>query len=122
MTLVDTSAWIEYLRQTKSETAERVEHLLLLNEAAWCEAILLELWNGVSFSQKRKLEQLETLVPSLSINTTVWEQARHLAQSARASAVTAPSIDILVAACAYVHGVPLEHHDDDHFNRLSALL
>jgi predicted nucleic acid-binding protein len=122
MTLVDTSAWVEYLRQSKSETAERVEHLLLMNEAAWCEAILLELWNGASFPQRRKLEQLETLVPLLSINATVWNQAMRLARAARAAAVTAPSIDILVAACAHVHGVQLEHHEDDHFNRLSALI
>ena len=121
MTLVDTSAWVEYLWQSKSETAERVAHLLLLNEAAWCEAILLELWNGAAFSQRRKLEQLETLVPVLSINATVWTEAMKLARAARA-AMTAPSIDILVAACAHVHGVELEHHDDEHFNRLSALL
>lgn len=122
MTLVDTSAWVEYLRQSKSETAERVAHLLLLNDAAWCEAILLELWNGAPFSQRRKLEQLETLVPVLSINATVWTEAMNLARTARAAAVTAPTIDILVAACAHVHGVQLEHHDDEHFNRLSALL
>lgn len=122
MTLVDTSAWVEYLRQSSSETAERVERLLLMNEAACCEAILLELWNGATFTQRRKVEQLETLVPLLSINATVWNEANRLARAARAAAVTAPSIDILVAECAHVHGVSLEHHDDHHFNRLSSLL
>ena len=122
MTLVDTSAWVEYLRQSSSETADRVERLILLNEAAWYEAVLVELWNGISFAQRRKLEQLETLIPTLSINSTVWNEAKRLAKSARAAAVTAPSIDVIVAACAYVHEVQIEHHNDDHFNRLSALL
>lgn len=47
VTLVDSTSWIEFLRGHESEPAQRVQSLLAGGEAAWCDLIAVELWNGV---------------------------------------------------------------------------
>jgi predicted nucleic acid-binding protein len=118
MKLVDTSAWVEYLRPGLSEVGERVEELLLEDEAAWCDMIMLELWNGArGTEEKRKLAELSAVAPRLETTTAVWELAHKLAVRCRDKGKTFPAADILVAACALHHGVELEHKDA-HFKEM----
>lgn len=121
MTLVDTSAWIEYLRDDKSDVGERVQRLMNDGEAAWCDIVALELFNGCRFDQKRKLERVANTVPCLETDDSIWKDSLHLAVAARAAGVTAPTIDVLIAACARAHGVGIEHKGDDHFRQLSTI-
>lgn len=121
MTLVDTSAWVEYLRPGLSEVGERVEALVLADDAAWCDMVLLELWNGVrGQAEKRKLEELRATAHRLEINNEVWGLAHRLATRCRDKGKAFPTADILVAACATRHGVELEHKDN-HFNEIMPL-
>jgi len=116
MRLVDTSAWVEYLRPGDSEVADRVEGLVLSDEAAWCDMVLLELWNGArGQAEKRKLAELQANVPRLETPHEVWNLAHRLAMRCRDKGFTVPSADILVAACATHHCVELEHKDT-HFD------
>jgi len=118
MKLVDTSAWVEYLRPGLSEVGERVEDLLLDDEAAWCDMVMLELWNGARGSEeKRKLAELSAVAPRLETTAAVWELAHKLAVRCRDKGKTLPAADILVAACAAHHGVELEHKDA-HFKEM----
>jgi predicted nucleic acid-binding protein len=119
--LVDTSSWIEYLRDTTSEVGDRVEKLILSGHAAWCEIVALELSNGIKFEQKAKLARLERLIPSLEIDQRVWNLSRKLAMASRADGITVPIGDLIVAACARVHGVQIDHKGDDHFEMLSSI-
>lgn len=41
----------------------------------------------------------------------MWNGARDLARLCRASGRTVPAADVIVAACALSHGVPLDHCD-----------
>jgi predicted nucleic acid-binding protein len=90
-------------------------------EAAWCDIVALELFNGCKFDQRQKLARVADKVPLLETDDQVWSFSRQLALAARANGVTAPAIDVLIAACARLHGVEIEHKGDDHFKQLSAI-
>lgn len=116
MKLVDTSAWVEYLRSGHGEVAENVESLVLSDEAAWCGMVMLELWNGArGQEEKRKLAELSAAAPRLETTAEVWELAHRLAVRCRDKGKTVPAADILVAACAAYHNVEMEHKDG-HFD------
>ena len=122
MKLIDTSSWIEALRERGDpNTRQRVGLLLREGEAAWCDLVRLELWNGVRGGpEKRMLEALERDVILLPTTPAVWAAACTLAQRARARGLTVPATDLLIAATAATHGVELEHQDQ-HLTELQAL-
>ena len=121
MKLVDTSAWVEYLRAGHGGVADNVESLVLSDEAAWCDMVLLELWNGArGQGEKRKLEELRAAAHHLETTGDVWSLAHRLAVRCRDKGKTVPAADILVAACAAYHNVEVEHKDD-HFNEIMPL-
>ena len=121
MVLVDTSSWIHMLRTDGDTTVrERVESLLEAGTACWCPMIRLELWNGARGDRDKKaLRDFERILPELPITEEVWDVAYVLAKKARAAGATVPGSDVLIAACAQFHDVPLEHSDSD-FERLFA--
>lgn len=122
MTLIDTSSWVDALRRDGDpEVKTRVAALMRAGTAAWCDIVRLELWSGLRGAAERKhMEELEADVVNLPTNDAVWARARLLAQRARAKGVTVPATDLLIAACAWEHGVALEH-DDAHLTALAAL-
>ena len=122
MKLVDTSSWIDALRHDGDAAVRaRVQALMQSGEAAWCDFVRLELWNGLRGAAERKqMEALEADVTLLPTTDAVWSRARELARRARADGLTVPGADVLIAACAWEHGVDLEH-DDAHLSALAAL-
>ncbi len=117
--LIDTSAWVEALRSDGDPaTAEVVVEILTGDRAALCDLVLLELWNGARGDEERRtLRDLERNVPVLPSPAEVWASARDLARRCRDGGTTAPSTDLLIAACARHHGVRLLHRDG-HFDRV----
>lgn len=116
MILIDTSSWIEFLRDYDSEPAGRVEALISNGKAAWCDLVALELWNGVRAGPETKaLKALETELVCVEMNVTAWQLARRLAATVRKRGFTVPSSDIAIVACARAHGLAIEHHDK-HFD------
>lgn len=113
--LVDTSAWIHFLRPEGDVAVRaRVDAALRSGTARWCPVVRLELWNGAGGERERKaLRQFERLVPELAIDAEVWGEACELARRCRAAGVTVAATDVLIAACARHHGARLEHADSD---------
>jgi predicted nucleic acid-binding protein len=113
MKLVDSSCWVHAIRANgDTRIARRVADLVSGNAACWCPVIRLELWNGVgSENDRRLLREMEQLLPELSITDEVWEMACELASRCRESGKTCPTNDLLIAACARHHKLPLEHAD-----------
>lgn len=113
--LVDTSAWIHFLRPDGDAAVRaRVDVALRAGTARWCPVVRLELWNGAGGERERKaLRQFERLVPELPIDAVIWGEACELARRCRAAGVTVPATDVLIAACARHHGAQLEHADAD---------
>ena len=118
MTLVDASSWIEFLRGRDSVSGQRVKTLLARGDAAWCDMTLVELWNGAQgITEKKALEELEEELRLYPVNEQVWASARILARRCREKGVTASTPDIVIAACAANHKLPLEH-SDSHFDKV----
>src|SRR5438094_104499 len=113
MTLVDSSSWIEALREDGDPAVhERIERLLDGGEAAWCPIVRLELWRGVrGGAERRSLLFLEPRVTSLDISAEIWDKSVQLMAKARSRGLTAPVADVLIVSTAVHHGVSLEHCD-----------
>ena len=122
MKLIDTSSWIDAMRRDGDPIVRgRVQALMQSGEAAWCDFVRLELWNGLrGAAERRQMEALEADVTLLPTTDAVWSGARELARRARAEGLTVPGADLLIAASAWVHGVEMEH-DDAHLTALAAL-
>lgn len=120
--LVDSSLWVHQLRRSGDPAKrDRVNALLEAGEAAWCAPVRLELWRGVTNdAERRTLRRYEALLPDYEITDDTWTRAIRLADRGRAKGVTAPLADLLIHACAAIHGLDIAH-DDEHFVALSAL-
>jgi len=121
MKLIDTSSWVDYLRDHESEISDGVEVLVLSGEAAWCDITLVELWHGVrGAKEKRELAEMENEIERVPVDAEVWRLASKLALRCREKGINAPISDIITAACAVTHGLELEHCDK-HFNDILPL-
>ena len=122
MILVDTSSWIHLLRPDGDRNVRtRVEAALTTGQACWCPLVQLELWNGARGKRERSvLRDFARTLPELPIDDEVWAGAHALARRARASGVTVPATDIVIAACADRHRATLETADSD-FELLGAI-
>ena len=120
--LVDSSLWVHQLRKSgDAAKRDRVNTLLENGEAAWCPVVRLELWRGVTNdAERRTLRRYEALLPDYEISVEVWKRSIDLADRARASGVTVPLADLLILACAKIHGLEVAH-DDTHFDELLKL-
>ena len=119
MVLVDSSAWIHFLRPDgDAEVRARVAGALRAGQACWCAQVRLELWNGAgSDREKRMLKDFERILPDLPTTADVWDHACQLARSCRAAGVSIPATDLLIMACAHHHGADLVHADA-HFDQI----
>jgi predicted nucleic acid-binding protein len=118
MILVDTSAWIEYLRATGSPAAVEVRRLLSgqANEVAMCEPVAMEILSGaVDDGRHAKLEQLVNGLPSLSVDNAIdFRSAAGICRTARRAGQTIRSLnDCLIAAVAIRHDARIVHRDAD---------
>lgn len=120
--LVDSSLWVHQLRKGGDPAKrDRVNALLASGEAAWCPVVRLELWRGVTNDAERKtLRRYEALLPDSEISAEVWKRSIQLADRGRASGVTVPLADLVIFACAKIHGLDIAH-DDAHFDELAKL-
>jgi predicted nucleic acid-binding protein len=120
--LVDSSLWVHQLRKSgDAGKRDRVNALLEGGEAAWCPVVRLELWRGVTNDTERKtLRRYEALLPDYEISAEVWSRSIQLADRARASGLTVPLADLLIYACARIHGLDVAQADTD-FDALAKL-
>ena len=120
--LVDSSLWVHQLRRGGDRgKRDRVNALLHSGLAVWCPPVRLELWRGVTNDAERQtLRRYGALLPDYEISSAVWERAIRLADRGRAAGATVPLADLLIFACARVHGLDLAH-DDTHFAQLAQL-
>lgn len=113
--LVDTSVWIDYLRD-RVPAADALDELLRTREAAITDTVLLELLvgptdEGRAESLARFLSGFELLNQVSPVDAEV-AAALHRA-CRRAGETPRTKADCLVAAVAIRHGVPVLHADRD---------
>ena len=112
--LIDTSAWVEFLRDTDSRVCNSVE-AMLGNDIASCDAIRMELLAGARNQQH--LTQLRRLLAGtalIAIESGDYDQAAALYRQCRIGGDTPGKlIDCLIAAVAIRAQAPVLHSDTD---------
>lgn len=124
--LVDTSAWVEYLRATGSAANLEVRRLLRAEpeRVATTEPVVMELLAGASgHAVLEKLETLTSGLRQLPLEPAVdFHAAAAAHRSARAGGGTVRKLlDCLIAAVAVRTGAVLLHRDRD-FDELARVL
>ena len=114
MILADTSAWVEFLRDTGSDVCRRVD-LLLADEIATTDPVRMEVLSGARdephLHDLRGLLARATFLRTESID---YEQAAALYRTCRRQGDTVRRlIDCLIAAVAIRHDVAVVHSDSD---------
>jgi predicted nucleic acid-binding protein len=114
MPLIDTSAWVEYLRDSDSATCNEVERLLNF-EPALCDAIRMELLAGARDQQHvTQLEKLLARATTIKTEPVDYDNAAAIYRACRKLGVTIRAqIDCLIAAIAIRTDTSLLHNDSD---------
>jgi hypothetical protein len=112
--LIDTSAWVEFLRDTGSAVCSRVD-VLLDGEIATCHPVRMELLAGARDEQHlRDLRGLLARASVVPTGATDYEEAAVLYRACRSRGETVRKlIDCLIAATAIRASVPILHSDSD---------
>lgn len=114
MILIDTSAWVEFLRNTQSPVCERVSELLA-SDIATTDAVRMELLAGAR--NERHLGDLRRLLARASHLSTAavdYEAAAQLYRQCRSGGETVRRIvDCLIGAVAVRTCVAILHYDAD---------
>jgi predicted nucleic acid-binding protein len=113
--LIDSSAWIEYLRDRRQDVADRVEVLLDGQAAALTEAVTMEvLQGGRSSRHTRDLQRLLSRASLLRVESHDFAEAAFLWRLCRANGETVrSSVDCLIAAVAIRTDTPVLAADRD---------
>jgi len=114
MILIDTSAWIEFLRDTGSRVCDHVDRLLD-GEIAVCDPVRMEVLAGArSDEHLRNLRGLLARASIIATEPTDYEDAAALYRTCRRGGATVRKlIDCLIAAVAIKADIPVLHADAD---------
>ena len=114
MTLIDTSAWVEYLRDSNSATCNEVDRLLN-SELALCDAIRMELLAGARDEQHvAQIEKLLARATVIKTESIDYDNAAAIYRACRKLGLTIRThIDCLIAAIAIRTRTELLHSDSD---------
>lgn len=114
MILIDTSAWVEFLRDTGSPACNRVE-ALLAGDIATCDMVRMEVLAGARDDlHLRRLRGLLARAATLPTTPADYEQAAALYRLCRLRGDTARKLpDCLIAAVAIRADAAVLHKDTD---------
>ena len=115
MTLVDSSAWIEFLRGTGSPANVRVRKLLAVGDIAICDAVRMEVLAGArDESDLRVLQRFLARATPIPMQSSDYDTAAALYRRCRRQGETVRKLlDCLIAAVAIRAGIPVLHNDRD---------
>ena len=114
MIMVDTSAWVEFLRDTGSSVCTRVDDLLD-QDLAVCDPVRMEVLAGARHERHlddlRRLLARTTVIPTYSID---FDTAGRLYRICRGNGETVRTLlDCLIAGVAIRADLPVLHADAD---------
>ena len=101
MKLVDTSAWVEFLRRKgDAKVKHAVARLLHADQAVYTCPIRFELLSGVKAGEEEDLEQVFVLARHIPFEPEDWRTAALLERQLRGRGLTIPRNDLFVATVA----------------------
>lgn len=118
MVIVDTSVWIEFLRNCDSNISDHLKQLLRSGKVAITGMILAEILQGIknpneADAVKKSLESL----PFIEMQKEMWQLAGETSASLRKKGITIPLSDIIIGIIAVE-----EKHEiftlDSHFEKI----
>jgi len=116
MKLVDSSAWVEFLRRKGDPKIKHlVARLLQVDQAAYTCPIRFELLSGVRPGEEADLDQAFALSHHFPFEQDDWREAAELERQFRAKGLNVPRNDLFVATVAIRTGVVILCRDA-HFN------
>ena len=113
--LVDSSLWIEALRSSAPDALRRMLGALVeTNHVVITDMIRLEVIAGARSSEEFVSFRADfEALRCLPTTPRVWQDAEELSLSLGRRGARVPAADLLIAAVAIAHGVPLWHADRD---------
>jgi predicted nucleic acid-binding protein len=117
VTLIDSSAWIEYLRRTESQIDLKLDELLSGDEElVTTEPVLMELLAGARDEvEELIIRRALAACRAVRVVSRDWEQAASIFATGRRQGTTfRQQIDCLIAAVAIRAGVPILARDRDY--------
>jgi predicted nucleic acid-binding protein len=118
--LVDTSVWIEFLRDQHSVSGNMLADLLKYHQVLLCGIVEAELMHGLNPHQAQRLRPWLDLLPYLELERKDYQKAGHLLALHRSKGKSLPLSDALIAALALRHGVSVLTLDK-HFQSIESL-
>ena len=113
MTLIDTSAWIDFFRG-RDPIAQAVDDALASNDALICGPIEAELRRGLRNERERtEILSLLEACRSLGQPDDLWREAGDLGFKLRRGGVTPKTLALLIAVYALSHSATLLTADRD---------
>ena len=122
MTLVDTSAWIEFFRRKGDPKIKKRVGALFRNDAtAYVCPTYYELMLGARPHEEANIQAVLAESNRIYFNDAHWNQAAFWGRELRRSGVTVPTIDLLVATVAISESLRVLCRDI-HFARMQDVL
>ena len=121
MPLIDTSAWIEFLRKTGSETNIEMRNVLTRRHHI-CDVVTMEILSGArDDANAQSLKRLLSRATVIETKPIDYQNAASIYRACRKVGITVRTqIDCLIAAIAIRTGTPLLHQDSD-FNAIAQI-
>ena len=116
--LIDTSAWIDFFRETGGAVGDLVADLVRLDRAYLTGLVMAELLHGAK--GKRETTQLETVfdtIPILDVRHEDWITTGNSLHALRKKGLSIPLTDVLIASVAQQHKMAVLTLDK-HFQHL----
>jgi len=106
--LLDTTAWIDFLRPGTRVLGDTVRRLIEADRARICGAVVAELLRGVKGpGEQAQLSRLLGRIKRLETREDDWDAAGIKLKQLRESGITVPLADALIAVVARRNGVPV---------------
>ena len=115
LTLVESSAWVEFLRSTGSPACLRLRELVRTENIAICDAVRMEVLAGArNQSNLHYLQRLLARTTPILMQSADYDAAAALYRHCRRQGETVRKLlDCLIAAVAIRAGIPVLHNDRD---------
>jgi predicted nucleic acid-binding protein len=118
VTLIDTSAWIEFFRPMGDpQIKSLVRDLITVKQAAFTCPVAFELLTGARKEELNDLNAAFGLATRIALRPEHWDQAASSNAALRANGFTVPATDLLIATLAHSEKLPLLAKDS-HFELL----
>ena len=115
LVIVDSSAWVEYLRGTNSDVCNAVDALLRSGDARICDAIVMEVLAGArDDAHLRRLTALLAVARPVEMTSAHYSLAASVYRTCRQRGERVRRVlDCLIAAVAIDANLPVLHADRD---------